>query len=161
MTNNKEPDLKFLDEMDEAISRDADLYSRGKELSEIFDKIDPLDENAKDAFFESILGSDPRYSQAFDEEALKHYGDEQHKEHMRNAAKASQNQATRDPAPKNKKPVYLQEMIDKFVKENQNSARAWKRSQALCVPKAFSGFPAALILSAKCHKPERLYAIRA
>lgn len=57
-----------------------DLYSRGKQLHQEYDEIDPHDMNAKDDFFELGLGSNKGYSVEFDQEAFRFYAD-----HLRGA----------------------------------------------------------------------------
>lgn len=123
MTDSKKSIIQTQDEIEEAAQRKADLYSRGKELHQMFRQMDQNDENQLNEFFAHEFGT-AGYSYDFDAEAFESYADN----HVNQSAPQSASTHVSGQN-SNKGNVALNVMIDKFINENQNSASAWGRSQ--------------------------------
>ena len=112
-------------EIDRSAQYHADLYSRGKELYEIYSKIDPDDANVIDEFFAFEFGTGS-YKDKFDKEAFSYYSDHINK---RSGDAVEGVKIPSGVTVVNKQVISLRVMIDKFIDDNQKSAEPWRKSK--------------------------------
>ncbi len=124
MTNKKTPN-EVQDEIDAVAKKKADMFTRGKELYDGLQKLDPDDNNALDWFFGEKIGEFGNAT--YDREALQFY-----KEHIEKNKLIETAQVVTQPTSvlqSNKPRVRISEMVKQFIDNNQNSAKPWGISQ--------------------------------
>ena len=113
------------DEIDASAHKKADLFSRGKELYDCHVELNPDDINAQDWFFAEKIGEFGKT--AYDQEALQYY-----REYVESKVTVDTTQDRNQSlsVPQSNKPrVRISEMVERFINENQSSAKPWKKSQ--------------------------------
>lgn len=108
--------------MDEKFEREGLLYDRGRELNLMYDNLDHYSDEEQEAFNLAIGGG--KYSAEFDAEALQFYSDIQAK--RGDGCVASQQDII---VTNGMNSVPIKDLVDKFILDNQDSAKPWGKDQ--------------------------------
>lgn len=124
MTNKKTPE-EVQDEIDASAQKQADIFTRGKELYDCFQKLNPDDNNSLDWFFSEKIGELGNIT--YDQEAFQSYREyiEKNKP-IKTVQVVTQPTSVLQP---NKPRVRISEMVKRFIDDNQASASPWDYSQ--------------------------------
>lgn len=98
-----------------------DLYSRGKELHQIYNQLDGNDLNQEEAFFAYEFGTSG-YSYEFDKEAFEYFSDFEIKNSYLNS-KSTENDGFSKGSSQN-----LDYYIEKYIEERVNFLKKWKHA---------------------------------